>query len=241
MSQARPGPLAGARPSPNIWHHTETYELENRAFDPDGLVWTTMRGVRDWQGAAVLDLGCGTGFHLPYFSRTAAHVVGVEPHPELVALARRRTRRLEHVEVHQGLAQRLPLPTDSVDVVHARWAYFFGPGCEPGLAELERVVRPGGVAFVIDNDPTRGTFGPWFREGFPDHHSPATVADFWAAQGFDRSPVMTRWAFDSFDDLASVVRIELPGHVAHRVIAEHRRSSPVPEVAYAVDVWWRRY
>ena len=34
----RPGHLPGTVPSPNIWDHTATYELENHAFDPDGLV-----------------------------------------------------------------------------------------------------------------------------------------------------------------------------------------------------------
>ena len=76
----------------------------------------------------------------------------------------RRTSR-----VLPGLGRpRSRCPTASVDVVHARWAYFFGPGCEPGLAELDRVMRPGGRAFVIDNDPTRSTFGGWFRRGYPD-------------------------------------------------------------------------
>ncbi len=116
----------------------------------------------------MLDVGCGTGFHLPRFATTARSVVGVEPHPDLLALARRRTRALPSVTVHQGTAQALPLPEASVDVVHARWAYFFGPGCEPGLAELSRVVRRGGVALVVDNDPTRSTFGGWFRRGYPD-------------------------------------------------------------------------
>ena len=61
-------------------------------------------------------------------------------------------RTLPNVEVRQGTAQRLPVPDSSIDVMHARWAYFFGPGCEPGLAELDRVMRRGGTAFVIDND-----------------------------------------------------------------------------------------
>ena len=36
-------PLDGAVPSPNIWHHTETYELENRSIDPDGVIESAMR------------------------------------------------------------------------------------------------------------------------------------------------------------------------------------------------------
>ena len=193
-------------------------------------------GADGWTGRDVLDVGCGTGFHLPWFARTAATVTGVEPHADLVALARRRTRRLAAVRVHQGTAQELPVPDASVDVAHARWAYFLGPGCEPGLAELARVVRRGGTAVVIDNDPTRSTFGGWFRRGYPDV-DPAAVEHFWSTQGWTRTPVDMRWAFTSRADLESVVRIEFPGPVADAVLAEHEGT----EVDYAVNLWWKRF
>lgn len=195
-----------------------------------------MRSVASWDRRAVLDVGCGTGFHLPRFATTAASVVGVEPHGDLVALARRRTRRLTHVAVHQGTAQALPLPDASVDVVHARWAYFFGPGCEPGLAELDRVVRRGGTAFVIDNDATRSTFGGWFRRAFPEV-DPPTVERFWSTRGWTRVPVDVRWSFSTRADLEAVARIELTTTVAEEVLAEHTGT----EVDYAVNVWWRSY
>src|SRR5512135_2317863 len=131
-------PADGVIPSPNIWTSPAAYELENRAVDPDGVIEAAMRAVRDWDCATVLDIGCGTGFHLPRFARTAARVIGVEPHPPLLRLARHRTRDLPQVEVRAGTAQRLPVPDATVDVAHARWAYFFGPGCEPGLREVDR-------------------------------------------------------------------------------------------------------
>lgn len=195
-----------------------------------------MHEVADWAGRAVLDVGCGTGFHLPRFAGTARSVVGVEPHPDLVALARRRTRSLENVAVHQGVAQALPVPDASVDVAHARWAYFFGPGCEPGLAELDRVVRRGGAAFVIDNDPTRSTFGAWFRRGYPDV-DPVAVERFWSTRGWTRTPVDMGWSFSSRADLESVVRIELPVRVAEEVLAGHEGT----DVDYAVNLWWKRF
>ena len=179
--------LDGARPSPNIWHHPTAYETENRAFDRTGVLLSVMRDIADWADSDVLDIGCGTGFHLPVFATTAASVRGVEPNHELRALAERRTRRLANVSVLAGLADELPLPPASVDVAHARWAYFFGPGCEPGLAELDRVLRPGGTAFVIDNDPAHSVFGGWFRRGFPDV-DPTAVADFWTAVDFGDVP-----------------------------------------------------
>jgi ubiquinone/menaquinone biosynthesis C-methylase UbiE len=195
-----------------------------------------MHEVADWAGRDVLDVGCGTGFHLPRFAGTARSVVGVEPHPDLVALARRRTRSLENVAVHQGVAQALPVPDASVDVAHARWAYFFGPGCEPGLAELDRVVRRGGAAFVIDNDPTRSTFGAWFRRGYPDV-DPVAVERFWSTRGWTRTPVDMGWSFSSRADLESVVRIELPVRVAEEVLAGHEGT----DVDYAVNLWWKRF
>jgi len=228
--------VTAPRPSPNIWQHTDTYELENRSADPDQRLEAAMRRLCDWAGKDVLDLGCGTGFHLPRWAASARSVVGVEPHQGLAALARRRTRRLPNVTVRPGLAEDLPVPDGSVDMVHARWAYFFGPGCEPGLAELSRVVRRGGTAFVIDNDPTRSTFGGWFRRGYPDV-DPVAVERFWSTHGWTREPVEIVWRFESREDLASVVRIELDPGTAEAVLAEHAGL----EVDYAVNLWWRRY
>ncbi|WP_245916689.1 class I SAM-dependent methyltransferase [Nocardioides gansuensis] len=225
-----------ATPSPNIWHHPATYEVENRAADPHGRIEAAMASVATWSGRTLLDLGCGTGFHLPRWAETAASVIGVEPHPSLAALARRRTRRLQHVEVLEGTAQALPLRDASVDVVHARWAYFFGPGCEPGLAELDRVVRRGGSAFVIDNDATRSTFGAWFRRGYPSV-DPQEVELFWIRRGWTRIPVDMGWRFESRADLEAVVRIEFGPEVADEVLASHAGT----EVDYAVNVWWRSW
>ena len=228
--------MSGAIPSPNIWGDPRTYELENRAVDPDGVIETAMRAVRDWSGSHVLDIGCGTGFHLPRFAADSARVTGVEPHRRLADLTRQRVRGIGHVTVRTGVAQRLPVPDASVDVAHARWAYFFGPGCEPGLRELRRVMRHGGVAFVIDNDATRSTFGSWFRRSLPDH-DPELVERFWRTQGFAREPLEIRWRYQRRADFEAVVRIEFPAALADEIIAGH----PGCEVDYAVNLWWREY
>jgi SAM-dependent methyltransferase len=227
-------PAEGVVPSPNIWRRPDVYELENRAVDPEGAIEAAMRGVHDWRGGTVLDIGCGSGFHLPRFAADAARVVGVEPHPPLVELARTRTARLAHVEVRTGTAQRLPVPDASVDVAHARWAYFFGPGCEPGLREIARVLRRGGAAFVVDNDATRSTFGSWFRRALPSYDAPA-VERFWARQGWSRTSLDIRWACGSRAEFEAVVRIEFEPRLAERILAEH----PGDEVDYAVNLFWR--
>jgi SAM-dependent methyltransferase len=196
-----------------------------------------MRSIADWSGRDVLDIGCGTGFHLPFFAAEAGTVVGVEPHPPLAAIARRRVRRLANAEVRDGSATALPVADASVDVAHARWAYFFGPGSEPGLAELERVLRPGGTAFVIDNDPTTSTFGSWFRRGFPDV-DPVAVEAFWAEHGWSRERLGIRWDFEDRADFEAVVRIELPTAVAEEVLLEHPDELGVD---YAINLWWKHF
>lgn len=228
-------------PSPNIWHFPDVYELENRGVDPDGVLDAAMRRLHDWAGLEVLDVGCGSGFHLPRFAASARRVVGVEPHKPLVQRAEARVAALpaavrSRITVLRGKAQQLPLPPASVDVVHARWAYFFGPGCEPGLTELSRVVRHGGIAFVIDNDATRSTFGRWFRTGLPSY-DPEAVERFWARQGWHRERLTMRWEQPDRASFEAVVRIEFDPRTADAVLAEHAGQS----VDYAVNLFWRRF
>jgi len=153
-----------------------------------------------------------------------------------VAIARRRSWRLSKVTAVQGSAQELPLPDSSVDMAQARWAYFFGPGCEPGLRELHRVVRRGGAAFVVDNDATRSTFGRWFQRAHPEVH-PDQVDRFRSRHGWTHRPVDIVWRFDSREDLGAVVRIEFAPALAEDILVEHTDL----EVDYAVNLWWRRY
>ena len=234
----------GVLASPNIWNWPQIYERENQAVDADGALWAALAAGVDWCGADVVDVGCGDGFHLPRFAALAHRVIGVEPHPPLVARARRRIQELPHVQVLAGSAQRLPLPEASADLVHARVAYFFGPGCEPGLAEARRVLRPGGRMAVIDLDGTHPPYGEWLCAASP-RYRPAAAEVFFAAQGFDCHRVETVWRFCDRGDLDDALRIEFTPKVAARAIAQtlgvtipvryrlHLRREPLAALALA--------
>jgi len=204
-------------PSPNIWHWPEVYERENAAQDADGAIWAALRETVPWDGLDVLDVGCGDGFHLPVFATGAASVIGVEPYPPLVARARRRVG--DRARVLEAGAAALPLPDRSADLVHARTAYFFGPGCEPGLAEAQRVLRPGGAIAVVDLDASVGPYGPWMRADIPAY-DPGRVERFFAAQGFSTRRVQTVWRFPDRATCEAVLRIEFSAEVAERAVAQ---------------------
>jgi SAM-dependent methyltransferase len=242
---------SGVRPSPNIWDFPEVYEAENRAVDPDGVIWAALAdlvGARGLLGPAdwgdVVDIGCGSGFHLPELARRARRVVGVEPHPGLAATAGRRVAGLTNVMVRQGTAQQLPLPDAAVDLAHARWAYFFGPGCEPGLREVERVLRRGGLAVVLDHDGTRSQVGRWFAAGLVAdglRHDPAALELFWARRGFARRRLDIRWHFACRAELAAVLAIEFPASVVASALREVDERGAGWDVEAAVNLWWRRF
>ena len=215
--QPKPGP---AIPSPNIWNWPEIYEVENRAQDADGVLWSALgEETGGWAGLDVVDIGCGDGFHLPRFAEDAASVVGVEPHPPLVARARERCVGDPRISVHTGGAEELPLPDASADLLHARTAYFFGPGCEPGLAEAERVLRPGGTLVVVDLDFTARPYGNWLRADLPRYDPPA-VDRFFAGQGFALRRVLSTWRFTERAELEEVLRIEFSKRTARTAIAD---------------------
>lgn len=226
-----PGQRPRVIPSPNVWHWPQIYELENRAQDAGGALWRALRAACPWTGADVVDLGCGDGFHLPYFARQAATVTGVEPHPGLVARARRRVAGLPGVRVLRGHAQDTGLPAGSADLVHARTAYFFGPGCEPGLVEAARVLRPGGAVAIVDLDATASPYGDWMRADLP-HYDPRQARAFFDRHGFHTTLVDTVWRFPDRATLEAVLRIEFSPAVAARAAA-HTTGLAIP-VRYAL-------
>lgn len=243
MSRAA-GELGGVRTSPNIWNYPATYELENLAFDQSGAIEATLAELLPPGASLLLDIGCGTGYHLPRFVALGGHVVGVEPFVPLALSAKARIDSMElsgelppgRAEVLVGSAESLPVADSCVDLVVARWAYFFGPGCEPGLAEVERVLRPGAVAAFLDNDATTSTFGGWFADANAAY-DPLAVQRFWSRRGFTRHRLTLAWDFTFREDFEAVVRIEFAPDAAARILDGYAGTS----VDYAVNLWWRRF
>lgn len=95
-------------------------------------------------GQRVLDVGCGTGaLTLAAAERVGPRgsVVGLDPNPEMLAVAR---RKAAPVEWHEGRAEALPFPDASFDAVVSQFAMMFFADPVAALREMRRVLRPGG-------------------------------------------------------------------------------------------------
>ena len=120
-------------------------------------------GFLDWlapaSGLRWLDVGCGNGaFTEMLVERCApAAVVGVDPSEAQLAFAR--TRPASRVaQFRQGDAMALPFPDDAFDAAVMPLVIFFVPDPPKGVAEMARVVRPGGVVTAYGWDLFDGGF-----------------------------------------------------------------------------------
>lgn len=217
--------------APNIGGQPAAYELENRAVDEAGHVLEAMRTLAPWSGRTIVDLGCGTGYWLPRYAAEAARVIGIEPDPGLRAAAAVTAGGLDGAEILACFAEHLPLADGSADVVHARFAYFFPPGTDAGLTEVLRVLRPGGRLVAVDNDYRWGEFAGLLAASAsrPPQETAASVDRWWHARQATRHEVRSELKFASRADLAAVLRIEFPAHVADSWL---RRNPKITHLSY---------
>jgi len=125
----------------------------------------------------VLDLGCGTGeltrltaHHFP-----SASVVGVDFTAAMLEVARHRTRTAperERIEYGRATAMRLPFPDGAFDLATNAFLARNLVDLDAALAEMRRVLRPGGVLLVLEiTEPISPAFAALFHAYF-DHVVP---------------------------------------------------------------------
>ena len=100
----------------------------------------------------VLDVPCGDGFFAACFAGRGARVVAADLSPAFLKLASRACRTAGAVEFVQADAYRLPFPDRSFDLVWCAQSLISLSAPVKVLAEMRRVVRPGGAVAVLETD-----------------------------------------------------------------------------------------
>jgi ArsR family transcriptional regulator len=103
-------------------------------------------------GSVVVDVGTGTGFVASGLAPLAHTVVGVDSSPAMLAVADSNVAALGlgNVVLTDGAVEALPLADESVDAAVSNMVLHHAPDPAAMLAEMARVVRPGGVVAITD-------------------------------------------------------------------------------------------
>jgi SAM-dependent methyltransferase len=166
----------------------EAYERGRPGYPNDALAHLA-DGLGLGPGVDLLELAAGTGKLTRGLAPFGARITAIEPSEGMRTVFR---RTCPGVDVRDGTAEAIPRPTGSVDAVAVGQAFhWFRTG--PALAEIHRVLRPGGRLGLIWN--RRDERVPWVAEfgraihtldrgGAPNSTSEAWRAEFDAAPGF---------------------------------------------------------
>ena len=91
----------------------------------------------------VLEIGVGSGLNLPFYSPNVRHLIGLDPSPKLLSMARRNSS-ITPIELIEGSAEAIPLENRSVDTVVTTWTLCSIPNAGRALREMYRVLKPAG-------------------------------------------------------------------------------------------------
>jgi SAM-dependent methyltransferase len=105
-----------------------------------------VRHARVRSGSRVLDVGCGTGVVAITAARAGAQVTALDLTPELLDVARENARIADvEIDWHEGDVETLPFGDAAFDVVTSQFGHMFAPRPEVAIAEMLRVLQPGGI------------------------------------------------------------------------------------------------
>lgn len=211
------------------------------------------------RGRTVVDLGAGTGKFTRLLALTGARVVAVEP---VAAMRRQLAELLPGVHATDGTAERTGLAAGSVDAVVAAQAWHWFRQDE-ALAEVERVLRPGGGLALVWN--TYDESVPWVRdyqavyfrrapEGLPRHQDGAWRKALEARPGWSAvreshvpnpHPTSREGVLERMLSSSHVAALDAEGQQAVRaeveaVLERHpeTRGQERIEIPYHTEVYW---
>ncbi len=115
---------------------------------PGRLAWFDRQ--IDWQGKAVLDLGCAGGVMAEAMALRGANVTGIDPAAEAIAAARAHARKMSlRIGDDVGMGEALPYADASFDAVDCVDVLEHVVDLHKVLSEVTRTLRPGGL-FLFD-------------------------------------------------------------------------------------------
>jgi ubiquinone/menaquinone biosynthesis C-methylase UbiE len=135
----------------SLYHHYVFPYLLDLAMASPALHKPRRRVLRHASGR-ILEIGFGTGRNLPHYPRSVRRIEAIDPDPDLDRLS---LPRIDHasieVDFHHLDAEHLPFEDASFDTVVSTMTLCSIPDVSHALAEIRRVLRPGGKFVFMEH------------------------------------------------------------------------------------------
>lgn len=219
-------------------HHADLYDRLVSYEDYEGHLLPALMAICPLQGQDVVEFGAGTGRVTALLAPHVRTLYAFDASHHMLGVAARRLRNMPNVRLAVAENGALPLPAALADVAIEGWSFGHATEWHPkrwqkhiraALAEMHRVLRPGGTMILIE---TLGT-------GRESPQPPSErLAAFYAwlenALGFSHTWVRTDYRFPSPQEAERLVRFFFGDDLAERVVRE--RLTFLPE---CTGLWWR--
>jgi ubiquinone/menaquinone biosynthesis C-methylase UbiE len=219
--------------------HPEQYDALVRSEDRAGNLLKAIRDIVVLDGADVVELGAGTGRVTALLGPHVRSIRAFDIAPPMLEVARLKLAQLavRNCELQIADNARLPVPDESADISIAAWTHghqtvWTAEGwrapIEAAIAEMIRVLRPGGAAIVIETLGTGHTtpFAP-----------PAELERYYALLAeqfhFKRTWIRTDYEFSSLAEGERLLRFFFGEELARRIV-----STGSPVLPECTGLWW---
>jgi ubiquinone/menaquinone biosynthesis C-methylase UbiE len=153
----------------------------SKGRDADGRLAAELTAIG--AGDALVDIGCGTGAAARLAAKRGATAIGVDPAAPMRRVGRWLTPRRQ-VRFLEGSAEALPVPDGSASVAWSLACVHHWADLDAGLAEVRRVLRPGGRFLAMERHTAPGADG-LASHGWTDAQADA-FAELCRAAGFEQ-------------------------------------------------------
>jgi ubiquinone/menaquinone biosynthesis C-methylase UbiE len=100
----------------------------------------------------VLEMGIGSGLNMPFYGSQLRELIGLEPAPQLIAIARRAAASSAvPLTLIEGTGEAIPLDDATIDTVVSTWTLCTIPNAIGALGEMRRVLKPSGRLLFVEH------------------------------------------------------------------------------------------